>query len=86
MKDKDNFKIFACCEMVKGFRRSLIYDLQRYTSIFIPNILFDIIKKNSNKTLAEIKRGFDNKYNNIIDNYFSFLEKTKCFLHAQKMN
>ena len=84
MKNKDNFKMFACCEMVKGFRRSLIYDLQRDNSIFIPNILFDIIKKNPNKTLAEIKRCFDNKYNDIIDDYFSFLEKNEMLFACSK--
>ena len=42
--NKDNkFKIHANCFIVKGYTRSIIYDLQRKEFSFLPNDLEDIL-------------------------------------------
>lgn len=37
--------LFPDCIPVKGYSRSIIYDLSRHNYVFIPNILYDILNK-----------------------------------------
>jgi|GEM_PF-3940861 len=67
------FKLFACCIPVKGVKRSIVCDLQRNNSEFIPNTLFEILKKYDGKQLASIKYLYEQKHDEIIDEYFNFL-------------
>lgn len=73
MNNKKYFKLFANCIPVKGANRSVICDLQRRSIRFIPNLLFDIINDNKNKSIDEIKANYDNEYDEGIDTYFSAL-------------
>ncbi len=72
MKEK-YFKLFACCIPVYGYKRSIIYDIQRDCSETIPNSLFHLLKTNKNTSYSKIllKYGVENK--KIIDNYFDWL-------------
>jgi SPASM domain peptide maturase of grasp-with-spasm system len=58
---------------VKGAARSIIYDLQRNKYDFVPNILFDILKNLCQMKIGEIRDYYHDKYNEILDEYFSFL-------------
>ena len=72
--EKEYVKMFANCIPVKGYKQSFIVDLQRpKNSNAIPNSLFEILEKHSDKTIEEIKNVYSNKYNEIIDDYFQFL-------------
>jgi SPASM domain peptide maturase of grasp-with-spasm system len=74
MTSDRKFKMYACCHPVKGFQRSIIYDLQRNSFRFIPNILCEILQRDDgNKTVSEIKKQYNNEADRIIDEYFSFL-------------
>ena len=42
------FKLFASCIPVKGFIRSMIYDLHRFNFELIPNSLYKILTKYKN--------------------------------------
>jgi len=66
-------KLFSNCIPVKGYNRSLIIDLQRNEFALIPNSLYDILKKYDGKSINEIKKAFDNKFDEIIDEYYIFL-------------
>jgi SPASM domain peptide maturase of grasp-with-spasm system len=39
------FKLFACCIPVKGYSRSIIYDIQRNAFEYIPNLFFDLLQE-----------------------------------------
>jgi SPASM domain peptide maturase of grasp-with-spasm system len=67
--------LFANCVPIKGHLRSIIYDLQRNNYSFIPNDLFTILVHYNGKTLDKIKLAYNNKYNNVIDDYFQFLKQ-----------
>lgn len=67
------FKLFSNCLVVKGASRSLICDLQRNSLKLIPNDLADILNNFDGKTINIIQKGFDNKYDDIIIEYFQFL-------------
>jgi len=67
-------KLFANCILVKGFRRSFIYDLQRPTaSNAIPNDLYDILVRFHRQSVEEIKEIFKHKFDDTIEEYFQFL-------------
>ncbi|WP_417197753.1 grasp-with-spasm system SPASM domain peptide maturase [Bizionia sp.] len=70
---KEYFVLFANCIPVKGNKRSVICDLHRQELKLIPNNLFDILTQYKNSRIDEIKRNYDNKFNETIDEYFNFL-------------
>ncbi|WP_299338728.1 grasp-with-spasm system SPASM domain peptide maturase [uncultured Psychroserpens sp.] len=67
--------LYASCIPVKGAAKSIICDLQRQNYVHIPNDLYNILTEHSGKSLEEIKIFYENKYDNIIDNYFQILFK-----------
>lgn len=70
----DVFKLYACCIPVKGYNQSYMYDLQRpEMSNAIPNSLYEILVNHRDKETDSIKKLYGNKYDKIIDDYFSFL-------------
>lgn len=71
--EKEYFKLYACNVPVKGATNSCICDLQRNKLQQIPNSLFEILIEYKDKTIDEIKKEYDYKHNNIIDEYFNFL-------------
>ena len=78
-------QMYACCIPVKGYKRSLIYDLQRpQNSNFIPNDMYDIIVDFRNKSIEEIKRLYQYQYNEEIDSYFHFLLENNFAFVLQK--
>lgn len=65
--------LFESCIPVKGYNRSIIIDLDRRQSYFIPNSLYDLLIKHKNKSFSEIKKLYNDQENQIIANYFKFL-------------
>lgn len=67
------FKCFESCIPVQGKNRSIICDLQRRTFKFIPNILYEILKRHDGEDIESVKNEYDIQYHKIIDEYFDFL-------------
>ena len=80
------FKLFANCVPVRGAKRSVIYDLQKEDYSFIPNVLYEILIKYKDYTIKEIKKRYNNEYDNIIDEYFNFLTKKNMVFYVRKMS
>jgi SPASM domain peptide maturase of grasp-with-spasm system len=73
------FKVVSECRPVKGFRRSIIYDLPRHSYDLIPNTLYDILLDYDGFTVEEVKNTFTDR--EIITAYFDFLfQKEYIFL------
>lgn len=66
------FNLFSCCEVVKGYSRSVIIDNQRNVLNTIPNSLLEVISLTETLSFQEILERFyaDKKE---IENYFSWL-------------
>jgi SPASM domain peptide maturase of grasp-with-spasm system len=77
MINKITPQLFANCIPVKGFNRAILYDLQRAEYDLIPIGLYEILIKCGKTTVDEIKKLYKNKYDDIIDEYFSFLEENE---------
>jgi SPASM domain peptide maturase of grasp-with-spasm system len=66
------FKLFACCKIVKGAKRSLIMDLQRGTFEAIPNDLFTFIVEHNRMSDVEIEARLSPENLNIVSEYYKY--------------
>lgn len=73
MENNKILKLFACCIPVKGFKRSIIYDLQRKRYFFIPNSLFEMLTNEDGKPLFEIRSLFPPDEQPLLNRYLNFL-------------
>ena len=78
------FKLFANCIPVKGYRRSIICDLHNENFVFIPNDLYKILNDYYDRTIFEIKRIYENKYDEIVESYFTFLIEKNFIFFCEK--
>lgn len=81
-KNKKYFLLYANCIPVKGAKRSIICDLQLNRYRFIPNLLFDVIIENPNKSITEIKKKYENNLDEGIDLFFDLLTKENFGFYA----
>lgn len=65
--------IFECCRIVKGFTKSLVYDLQRGTNRFVPNDLAELLLSHHTKTIEEICSSYPSEHHNVILENISML-------------
>lgn len=77
MKNQPVFNLFANCILQNGYNSYIICDLQRQKIKHIPKTLFYILRRYKAKPVEEIKKIFDNKYNEAIDEYFKFLYESE---------
>ncbi len=68
-----NFILFSDCIPVKGISRSIICDTMNNKYFYIPNGLYEILEKYNGKTIQSVKKKFNHEYDEIIDEYFTFL-------------
>src|SRR6218665_15338 len=78
------FNLFASCIPVKGKNRSIICDVYRGRFRYIPQALFYILTKLKGRTIAEVKSTFMNKHDEIIDDYFKYLEENEFIFYCMK--
>ncbi len=74
-QEKKYIKIFECCKLIKGFKRSLFVDIQRKSYRFFPNELVEFIERADGSTIENLKASFNNDFDEIIDQNLSMLEK-----------
>jgi len=74
MKNK-YFYLYTNVVPVRGFKRSIICDLERGKYDFIPNDLFDIVKKFNGKKINSIFDKFKKDNYVVVLEYFNFLVK-----------
>jgi len=70
--DKPYF-LYSTCKIVRGFSRSLLYDIHRYKLHYIPNDLHDILINFEGKSINETILFFGENSREIIIEYFEFL-------------
>lgn len=61
MNKQPYFMLFACCPVIKGHTRSLIYDLQRNKFKYIPNMLYDILKLCDSQPVEQVMSMYDHE-------------------------
>ncbi len=79
------FRLFANCFLVKGYKRSLIFDSQRMRTVFVPNDMYDIIIKAKSISIEQIYEEYGIENKEIIDEYFdSLIESELGFYISEK--
>lgn len=76
------YRLFANCIPVKGSGRSCICDLQRNRVHPIPNSLFDLLHHTQGQTLAGIKALYHNEHDEVLEEYFTFLEQEELIFYS----
>ncbi len=83
-KKADYFLLFSNCVVVRGAKRSTIYDLQfeRYKNI--PNLLADVLGHSVDLPIKSIKLIYNDEYSAGIDSYLNLLaeERFGTFYHS----
>ena len=80
INDNTYFKLFYDCMPVKGYTRSIICDMTRHYFDFIPNSLYFILTRYTDKSLDKIFKDFDKEDHPILIEYLEFLyEKEYIF-------
>ena len=67
------FRLFSNCIPVKGFKQSLIMDLQNNNFIKIPNLLIEVLQKLKNNNISNVKEFYKNENDSGIDTYLTYL-------------
>lgn len=68
------FHLFASCILVKGHKRSCIYDLQREDFEYIPNALHEILEEHKDISFTKLLNSFEfNEDKETLFDYFNFL-------------
>lgn len=74
-------RLYSDCIPIKGYNRSIIYDLTREDFEFIPNSLHELLIKYEGKSRYEIQNNFQNQEElTILEEYFSFLEEKEFIM------
>jgi SPASM domain peptide maturase of grasp-with-spasm system len=84
MNSNKVFKLFASIIPVRGFCRSVLFDLNRNQYEFIPNSLFQLIKEYEGKFFNEVLLTFEKSEHLIIFEYFNFLERKEYIYWCDK--
>ncbi|MGH1388251.1 grasp-with-spasm system SPASM domain peptide maturase [Kordia sp.] len=73
----DKFYFFASCMIVKGAAQSVVYDLQRKSYEYIPNVLYDILIEYNGKTIQNIVDDYGEENKEVIVEYFEYLSQNE---------
>mgnify|MGYP003629679815 CR=1 FL=1 len=74
--------LYSNCLLVKGASRSVICDTQQQILHYIPNSLYNLLNEQLGKSVEDIKINYSSQYDEIIDEYISFLEEKNCVFYT----
>jgi len=73
MENNKTFSLFSTCIPVRGYKRSIIYDLNRYSFYYVPNDLIEVIKALEKKSLGILEKEYSIKEWKIVGEYIKYL-------------
>lgn len=79
------FILYASCVPVKGYKRSIICDLQKKSYSYIPNELYEILIHKARYQIERIKKMYDFECSTTIDEYFDFLIKEQYGFFSDRL-
>lgn len=84
MKLNNPYSLYSTCINIRGIKRSLLHDIQRYKLHYIPNDLHDILINFDGKSINEIIQHFGEDSHEIIMEYFDLLVKNDLIHFCEK--
>lgn len=80
-----HFKIFANCFLVKGSTRSLVCDLQRQASDFVPNDLIDVMDLlNTKKSIEEVFKIYGEDNREVVQEYLDYMDEKEYGFYCEE--
>jgi len=80
-----HFKTFANCFIVKGASRSLVCDLQRQASDFIPNDMVEVLEVlNAKKSLDEVFQIYGEENKEVIREYLDYMDEKEYGFYCEE--
>lgn len=79
------FSIFSNCIMVKGESRGVIYDLQRESIHFLPNIFIELLTNYKANKILDLAKGYSEQID-ILEKYFSYLFENELLCFTQELD
>ncbi len=71
------FKLFADCIPIKGYKRAVIYDLNRKKYVYIPNSMVEFIEEAEGESKADIIKKYGEVNVDLVQDYINFLEENE---------
>lgn len=84
MEPNKYYRLFAPCIPVKGFRRSVIADLNRHQLFYIPNKLYQILTQGKNRTWSDLMEKYGDDNLDTLTSYFDFLSQNELIFLFNK--
>lgn len=84
MEPNKYYRLFAPCIPVKGFRRSVIADLNRHQLFYIPNKLYQILTRGKNRTWSDLMEKYGDDNLDTLTSYFDFLLQNELIFPFNK--
>lgn len=78
------FILYACCVLTRGYKKSIIADLQRGDIYPISNDMHDFLVKTESKSVSEIKKETSQNFHNHIDLFLTFLITNDLGFYAKE--
>lgn len=76
IENEKHFLLFTNCILVKGFKESILMDLQRNGFLPVSNLLYEVLSLTlKTLSISELKEYFHGQYNSGIDKYLSYLQE-----------
>jgi SPASM domain peptide maturase of grasp-with-spasm system len=79
-----NLKLNSNCIPINGSCRSLIVDFKTKKILPIPNALYEILKFHDGKTISETQTIYENRFDEIIEQYYNYLIKNDILFKCDK--
>ncbi len=80
-----HFKTFANCLIVKGAARSLVCDLQRQASDFIPNDMVEVLEElNDKKPIEEVLQIYGVENQEVITEYLAYMDEKEYGFYCEE--
>ena len=84
MEPNKYYRLFAPCIPVRGFRRSVIADLNRHQLFYIPNKLYQILTREKNRTWSDLMEKYGDDNLEALTSYFDFLLQNELVFPFKK--
>lgn len=84
MQDNKIYRLFSPCIPVRGWKRSIIADLNRHQIFYIPNVLSDILVFGHNRTWGTVLKQYGEENRETLVNYYDYLRHNELVLELDK--
>ena len=84
MRNNKIYRLFSPCIPVRGWQRSIIADLNRHQTFYIPNVLSDILDYGYSRTWSAVLKQYGKENRETLESYYDYLRHNELILELDK--